>query len=44
MFLCILNAGALYLDLFYSLLILFKIPNGLILKNNGSIIVYKKSV
>ena len=44
MFLCILNAGASYLDLFYSLLILFKIPNGSILKNNGSVAVYKKLV
>ena len=42
MFLCVLNAGGSCVDVFYTLLILFKIPNGSIVKNNGAVTFYKK--
>ena len=41
-FLCIVNAGGSYLDVFFIILILFRIPNGSIVKNNGVVTFYKK--
>lgn len=41
-FLCVSNAGASCLDVFFSLLILFGIPNSSVIKNNGIVTFYKK--
>ena len=42
-FLCIFNAAGSYMDIFYIILILLKIPNGSIITNNGTATFYKQN-
>ena len=41
-FLCVFNAAGSYMDIFYIILILFKVPNGATITNNGTETFYKE--
>lgn len=41
-FLCVFNAAGSYMDIFYIILILFKVPNGATITNKGTETFYKE--